>query len=117
MTLIVKNAIIESTEITNDYHGCLSAWLYLDYGDAGHQGFGGYALYLPKGFAHHAIQSGAGHFIYRCMQIGEVDKWDKLKGKSIRVRAPNDFGGTILSIGHITKNDWFTPQDELTVKP
>lgn len=45
----IKNAVIESVTITNDDHGCLSAWLHLNYGGSG-QGFGGYALYLPKRF-------------------------------------------------------------------
>ena len=44
-----KNAVIESARLTTDDHGCLSAWLMLDYGGSG-QGFGGYALYLPRSF-------------------------------------------------------------------
>jgi hypothetical protein len=39
MELEIKNAVIESTEITNDDHGCLSAWVHLNYGGSG-QGLG-----------------------------------------------------------------------------
>ena len=60
----MQNAVIESAIITNDDHGVLSAWLFLDYGGAG-QGFGGYCLYLPKSFTHHKLLSHAGHFIWR----------------------------------------------------
>ncbi len=101
----IRNAIITSATITNDDHGLLSAWLMLDYGGAG-QGFGGYVLYLPKSFTHHALLSHAGHFIWRVMEVADVTEWGKLVGKTIRVRCEQSH---IEAIGHIVKDDWFNP--------
>jgi len=100
-----KNAIIESAEITNDDHGLLTAWITLNYGGSG-QGFGGYALYLPKAFAHHELLSHAGHFIWRVMEVAGVQKWSQLKGKTVRVRATRS---GVDAIGHIVNDDWFCP--------
>lgn len=102
----IKNAVIESAIITKEDYNLLTVWLSLDYGGSG-QGFGGYALYLPKDFRH-ATDKGdfAGHFLFRCMEIAGVETWDKMKGKTIRVRAHHD---KVEAIGHIVKPDWFDP--------
>lgn len=106
----VKNAIIESAEITSDDHGLLSAWVYLNYGGCG-QGFGGYSLYLPKSFTHHNPKGPnyAGHFIWRVMEVAGVEKWSQLKGKTIRVQREHS---KVHAIGHIVKDDWFNPSED-----
>jgi hypothetical protein len=105
----IKNAIIESVTISKAERNLLDAWLFLDYGGIG-QGFGGYALYLPKGFLNHTNTGDfAGHFIFRCMEIAGVDKWEQMKGRTIRVKADQ---GKVHAIGHIVKDDWFNPTED-----
>lgn len=108
-----KNAIIESATITNDDHGLLSAWVHLEYGGSG-QGFGGYALYLPKSFTYHDMSAPnyAGHFIWRVMEVAGVSRWDQLKGKTVRVRCSHS---RVDAIGHIVKEDWFNPADDFAL--
>jgi len=102
----IKNAIIESVSLTIEDHGLLTAWVHLDYGGSV-QGFGGYALYLPKDFKHGKINSGfAGHFIFRCLEISGAYEWKEITGKTVRVEIEN---GIVSAIGHIVKNDWFCP--------
>lgn len=102
----IKNAIIESARIDTGDRGLLTAWLHLDYGGSG-QGFGGHALYLPKDFKHYTNKGDfAGHFIFRCMEIAGVEKWEDLKGKTIRVKSTRS---GVDAIGHIVKEDWFNP--------
>jgi len=105
----LKNAIITDAIITNDDHGLLSAWIYLDYGGSG-QGFGGYCLYLPKNFKHSNNQKNyAGHFIWRVMEIAGVSKWSDLSGKTIRVKCEHS---KVHEIGNIIKDDWFNPYED-----
>ena len=104
----IKNAVIESASLGFGDRGFLDAWLNLSYGGSG-QGFGGYTLYLPKSFDHHKLESVAGHFLFRIMEVAGVESWDKLKGRTIRVRA-NHTG--VEAIGHIVKDDWFCPKDD-----
>lgn len=104
----IRNAIIKRADLFIEDHGMLTAMLQLDYGGLG-QGFGGYSLYLPKTFKHHNVQSVAGHFIYRCLEIADVDSWDKLAGKTIRAECDWD---CVHRIGHIVKDIWFDPKEE-----
>ena len=102
----IKNAVITSAEI--DTERCLSVWMHLNYGGSG-QEFGGYVLYMPKGAKHFNIESLAGHFIYRCIEIAGVEKWSQLAGKTIRVKASS---GKVHAIGHIVNDDWFNPSED-----
>jgi hypothetical protein len=108
----IQNAIIESASITSDDHRILTVWLSLNYGGSG-QGFGGYALYLPKSFTHHERKSFAGHFIWRVMEIAGVTEWSDLIGKTIRVRKTHS---GVEAIGHIVNNDWFVPREDFACK-
>lgn len=99
------NARVKSVSIDDADRGLLTAWLHLEYDSAG-QSFGGYALYLPESSTK---QSVAGHFIWRCMEIGEVTAWEKLPGKTIRVDIQD---GLIKGIGHILRDDWFYPAED-----
>lgn len=104
----IRNAVIEKATISKGDRGFLDCWLHLDYGGSG-QGFGGYALYLPKSWDHHKMESVAGHHIFRILEIAGVDDWDALKGKTIRVKGTH---GGIKAIGHIIKEDWFCPSED-----
>lgn len=109
--LIIENAVIESTEIDMGDRGLLTAWIELAYSSGG-QGFGGYALYLPKGWAHHELKSFAGHFIFRALEVAGVEKWSQLKGKTVRVRHTCVH---VEAIGHIIKDDWFCPESDFAI--
>ncbi len=108
MEIEIKNAVITAARF--DTERGLSAWLTLDYGGSG-QGFGGYLLYAPKGWAAHGkCMDFAGHFIYRCLEVCEVEDWAKLVGRTIRVKAEH---GKVHAIGHIIKDNWFDPSEEI----
>lgn len=111
----IRNAVIESVSIDTGGRELLTAWLHLDYGDGSHQGFGGLTLYLPKDYKHFTHKGDfAGHFIFRTMQVAGVESWDKVKGRSIRVKyeGGTGFASKITAIGHIVKDDWFNPSSD-----
>jgi hypothetical protein len=108
----IKNAVIEKVTLDFADRGLLTAWLHLNYGGTC-QGFGGFSLYLPKSWKHHNINSPAGHFIFRCMEIAGVEDWSKMQGRTIRVKSDSEgLGSSIIAIGHIVKNDWFNPEED-----
>lgn len=102
----IKNAIIKSATLSNADHGCLSAWIHLDFGVVS-QGFGGLRLYVPNDYP--SKNSPAGHFIWRAMEIAEVSDWSQLVGRPVRVKSDS---GKVYAIGHIIKDDWFNPSED-----
>jgi hypothetical protein len=104
----IINAIITSAVLDISERGFLDCWIHLDYGGTG-QGFGGFALYLPKSYTHHKIESVAGHFIYRVMTVAGVGKWSELAGKTVRVQCEHS---KVHAIGHIVNEDWFNPTED-----
>lgn len=107
MRSTIQNATIEEVSLSSADHGLLSSFVHLDYGDGGHQGFGGYALYNPR----YKDSQGnyAGHWIWRVMEVAGVTDWNKLKGRNVRAVIEN---GVVVSIGHITKDIWFNVKQE-----
>lgn len=104
----IRNAIITAATLRIERDFILDSWVHVLLGGAG-QGFGGFALYLGKLATHHTVESPAGHWIYRVLEIAGVKDWDRLEGKAIRVRIEN---GRIEAIGHIVNDDWFDPRKD-----
>ncbi len=104
----IKNAKIDSAKILIERGFALTAWLTLDYGGSG-QSFGGYVLYKVDVESKYSTDSinYAGIFISEIMRIADVDSWDDLPGKTIRVKGDDS---TIDEIGHIIKDRWFNPK-------
>lgn len=108
----IRNARIERVSLGYEDHGILTAMLMMDYGQYGHQGFGGYGL------DRHAGGSGFGRkpslalgtFVQGVLKTLEVDEWEKLAGKYCRVLIED---GMARAIGHPLKDIWFTPREAL----
>jgi hypothetical protein len=112
---IVTNAVIESATISVERGFILTSWVFLDYGDSTHQGFGGYVLGGigdAKASQHHEQKNLCAEWIAGVMHAAEVENWSALAGRSIRVlRSKGGFGGDIIGIGHIVKDQrWFYPK-------
>ena len=88
-----------STHLGLEDHGIFTFNLDLDFGGY-HQGVGGYAL--EEGPQHNGWV-GTTPLLRRILEIAEVDRWEKLPGKIIRVRRRDTF---VLAIGHFMKDDW-----------
>lgn len=108
MTTEILNAKITNTKLGED-HGCLTANLFLE-GDGWGCAFGGYCLdrwYSDVGKHHSPDGYGA---IIELMKTLEVESWEKLNGKYVRVEIEG-WGGNIIKIGHLLKNKWFSWKD------
>lgn len=79
MTPERKIAKIVHTSLEIEDHGCLIAWLHLDYGGSG-QGAGGHVLWTET----HRSGYGA-DFIARLLNACGVRKWENLVGRTVYV--------------------------------
>lgn len=104
--IITENAVITSTKITMEDHGCLTFWIFVDMGGSG-CGIGGYCIGNGYVGAKQFSASGSGlEAMMRIMDVVGVGEWEKLPGKYIRVKH-DGWGGTISEIGNILNYKWF----------
>lgn len=104
----ILNAEITNTKLGEE-HGCLTADLTIE-GSGWGCVFGGYCLdhwFLETG--EHYSPDGYGAII-ELMKTLEVESWEALKGKYVRVEIEG-WGGNILRIGHLMKDKWFSFKD------
>lgn len=111
----IVNAKIDSTMLGMEDHGIMSCMIGLDYGGS-HQGFGGYVFDEPLKNSQGDNQSRRGtaygcEFVRRVLEVVGVETWEKLKGQHVRVKREDGWGGSIIAIGNILKDDWFDPKD------
>jgi hypothetical protein len=110
MELEIKNGVIESAFLGYEDHGILTIMLQLNYGSSA-QGFGGYQLDSYSEELKQRVPSKAcGLFVQRILEVVGANSWDELKGKHVRVKGD---GWRLKAIGHILKDQWFVPSDEL----
>lgn len=104
----ILNAKITSTKLGEE-HGCLTADLLVE-GESWCCTFGGYCLdhwFAETGEHHSSDGYGA---IIELMKTLEVESWEELKNKYVRVEIEG-WGGKILRIGHLMKDKWFSFKD------
>ena len=102
-TYKIVNAYIEDTYLGED-HGCLTFYIHLQCADSCVGSFGGRVLaYWKK--APQRESKGAGILASVLNTVG-VTSWEKLKGSYCRVKTEG-WGGKILAIGNLMKEDWF----------
>ena len=104
----ILNGKIISTKLGEE-HSCLTADLLVE-GDGWGCAFGGYCLdhCLAETGKHHS-SDGYGAII-ELMKTLEVESWEELKGKYVRVEIER-WGGKILRVGHFMKDKWFSFKD------
>lgn len=104
----ILNAKITSTKLGED-HGCLTANLFVE-GGGWACTFGGYCL--DHWFAEAGGYSSSDGYgaIIELMKVLEVESWEELNGKYVRVEIEG-WGGNIIRIGHLMKDKWFSFKD------
>ena len=101
----IINGKITGTKLGED-HGCLTAGLTIE-GNGWGCGFGGYCLdHWFAGIGEHNSSDGYGAII-ELMKTLEVESWEDLNGRYVRVETEG-WGGRVLRIGHLMKDKWFS---------
>ncbi len=104
------NAEIAGTMLGIEDHGIMSCSITLT-GDGWGQSFGGWTFDSYDKIKKERVGTAYGcEFIKRVLGTVGVESWEKLKGKHVRIRRTRD---KVSAIGHITKEKWFSPEDDM----
>lgn len=99
----IRNAMITDTKLGEE-HGCLTAQVFVE-GDGWGCAFGGYSLdHWDRKPGSYSSADGYGAIV-ELMKTLDVDRWEDLKGKCVRVHFE---GNQIVEIGHLLKKQWFS---------
>lgn len=105
MATEILNAKITGTKLGEE-HDCLTANIVLEGGAWGCV-YGGYCLdHWCADVGEHASTDGYGAII-ELMKTLEVESWEELNGKYVRVETEG-WGGRVTKIGHLLKDRWFS---------
>ena len=105
MNTQIVNAKITGTKLGEEY-GCLTAYITVE-GAGWGCSFGGYCLdHWFADTGEHDSTDGYGAII-ELMKTLEVESWEELKGKYVRVESEG-WGGRVTKIGHLIKDQWFS---------
>jgi hypothetical protein len=103
----IRNAVIKKAYLFTT-KGMLSASLELDLGDS----FSGQVFGLNRLYSSLSGCNGknyAGYFLFYVLRVADVNNWDALVGKTIRIKT--DENGCVEAIGHIVNDLWLSPKD------
>ena len=98
----IENGRITATRLGED-HGCLTAYITVE-GAGWGCSFGGYVL--DHWFGQHNPTRGTGAIV-ELLKALDLESWESLTGTYVRVKTEG-FGGSILAIGHIYNDQWFS---------
>lgn len=115
------NAKIKSTMLGFEDHGIFTAYITLE-GDGWGQGFGGFTFCEPikdgGRFLYRRGTAYAASYIMALLKALDLERWEQLPGTLVRYRRSGGGSmGKIESIGHIYKEQWFTPADIMGGQP
>jgi hypothetical protein len=106
----IVNAKIAYTMLGYEDHGIMSCYLTLE-GDVWACNYGGYALDQYDKEKRERFGTADGfNAIISLMKTLDVEKWEDLKGQFVRVESEG-WGGGIVRIGHLMKDQWFSFED------
>lgn len=116
----IVNAEITEARLGFERGTFLTAHIAVTYGEGGVQGFGGWVLGADpfneraRANKHHEQPNLAAEYITRLLRVADVDSFDQLVGRIVRVRRGPGWNGLIQAIGHPYKDRWLCP-DELAM--
>lgn len=103
----ILNAKITSTMLGYEDHGILTCYITVE-GSSWGCSYGGYVLDEYDKEKRERFGSVEGfNAIIALMKALDVKKWEDLKGQFVRVESEG-WGGGIVRIGHIMKDQWFS---------
>lgn len=101
------NAKIIRSFLGVEDHGIFTCMLTLE-GDGWGIGYGGYSMDTWHAELNRRVGTAYGmEVIMQLLNALELECWEDLKGKCVRVEMDHEFG-KVVRIGHLLKNKWFS---------